>query len=254
MSGRRGLDPHGQPFGGKRFLCRPLSTSRVDGDSRLVHVSGARAAEVVENGILALAERLQTWATFDEHLSAMESAGMALSGRDLAGALEELQRIGALWFADDFLKALGGHAPRPAAPIETLVWCTKDRPEVLGRSISSFLSRGFEPAPRRVIVCDDSTDPETVRHTAEAIDAAARDSSVPAARCFHVSMEAKLRMISTLQKLGASRGIAPQVVEFILCNNFELPLSEGANRNFALLLTAGEAFCSTDDDTMAEAG
>ncbi|MGA2641483.1 MAG: hypothetical protein ABSG21_11360 [Spirochaetia bacterium] len=239
------------PFGGKRFLCRPLVTSRLDSYSRLVHVPGSTAVGEIQNELLALTESLQSWATFDEHLAALESAGLALTGHEFASALERIQQLGALWFADDFLTTLGNQQARPAAPISSFVWCTRDRPSVLARSLESFLSKGLESRSPRIIVCDDSTDPEAVRKTAEAVKNAAPQSMIPAERRFHVTMEQKRRIIASLSELGAPQGISPEVVGFILENQFRLPLSEGANRNFALLLTAGEVCLSTDDDTLA---
>ena len=108
MFGRRESRPSasepGQPFAGKRFVCRHLVTTHLDSPSRIAHPSGTTGVGEVPNELLALAEMLQSWATFDEHLASMESAGLTLTGGDLANALGRLEQAGALWLADDFLR------------------------------------------------------------------------------------------------------------------------------------------------------
>jgi len=241
----------GQPFGVKRFTCRPLVTSRIDSHSCLVHAPGSTAVGEIDNELLALAQSLQSWATFDEHLAALESAGHSLSGHELFAALEGLHQQGVLWFADDFLESLRRQRPRQSAPINSMVWCTRDRPRELARSLESFLTKGFDSSPPRLIVCDDSTDPDAARKTEEALLNAPGGSTIPLERRFHVGAAVKKRIIAALKEHGAREGISPDVIEFILSNRFNVPNSAGANRNFALLLTAGEVFHSTDDDTLA---
>jgi hypothetical protein len=257
MFGRRESRPSasepGQPFAGKRFVCRHLVTTHLDSPSRIAHPSGTTGVGEVPNELLALAEMLQSWATFDEHLASMESAGLTLTGGDLANALGRLEQAGALWLADDFLRELGGQACRPPAPIGSMVWCTRDRPETLVRSLESFLGNPADSAVPRVIVCDDTIDPEVAQATGAALRSCAERHAIAPGNAIHVGMDEKRHMIASLKELGARRGVSPEVVEFILCNGFQLPFSEGANRNFALLLTTGDAFVSTDDDTLAQA-
>jgi hypothetical protein len=245
-------DGRAQTFGGRRFLCPPLVTTRVDSQSRIVHVQRSGAVGVIENDLLALTEGLQAWGTFDEHLLRLDSAGISLTGHELAGALERLQRLEALWFDDDFLYTLTSAPPRQAVPISSMVWCTRERPHVLARSLESFLSTCLpDVSPPRIIVCDDSCDSAAAEQTRGALLSAAPKSAIPPERRLYIGSAEKGRIIATLQKRGASQGIAADVVEFIFSNRSRLPASEGANRNFALLLTAGEAFHSTDDDTLA---
>ena len=121
---------------GESFLCRPLVTTHQDSPSHVAHPSGTAKVSEVPNELLALAEMLQSWETFDGHLAAMESAGLALTAGDLAHALGKLDQAGALWFDDEFLKELGRQASRPAAPIGSMVWCTRDRPRNARRAAS----------------------------------------------------------------------------------------------------------------------
>jgi hypothetical protein len=237
---------------GKRFLCRPLVTTRADINSRLVHVPGLPSTGQVENGLLALADHLQSWATFEEHLQALESSGLTLTAREFGNALEVLQRAGVLWRDEDFLGALVRQSPRKPAVINRLVWCTRNRPEVLARSMHSFLSRGFDTHAQRIFVCDDSSRPDVAARTRSAALKAAADIDGPPDCCTYIGEAEKQRIMAALKETGASRGVAPRTIDFIFSSRPGAATSEGANRNFALLLTAGEAFHSTDDDTLAE--
>jgi hypothetical protein len=238
---------------GKRFLCRPLATVRVDDTSRLVHAPGAQRAGQLENGLLALAEGLDSWATFDEHLRRLGSFGLSLSARDFTQALESLQEVGALWLEEDFLGALAQQAPRQPAPITRLAWCTRERPDILARGMRSFLARDFDPGTQQLLVCDDSSLPGAAAATRESALRAVAESAAPSARLRYIGAAEKQRIRETLKKHGSSRGIAPETVDFILGSQVAGISVEGANRNFSLLLTTGKAFHSTDDDTLADA-
>jgi hypothetical protein len=239
---RRG-EPGPRPRHDRRFVCRPLVSSRVTSESRLVYFPAAGGPAEMENDLLALSRSLQIWATFDEHLLALESAGHALTGHELAGALERLQQAGALWFDDEFMGELSSQETPIPPPITRFVVCTRDRPRELRRCLESFLGDAANRASVRLLVCDDSGD-SAARLNAETLREIGQCFGVP---CRQVDLTEKRRVIRLLSERAAQSGIASEVVEFILDGGF------GAARNLALLLTAGELYLSADDDTLASA-
>jgi hypothetical protein len=236
----------------ERFLCRPLASARLDSASRLVYVPGAGGVQVLEDGFIALAQRLSTWKTFDEHLAALNESGHSLGRRELSSALAQLESAGILWTEREFRAALPSRAV-PTEPIRSLVWPTRDRPHVLERSLASFLSNSAPPVGCRLLVCDDSTDPGAARANEATLLEAAGKQGGAALQAWYVGRAQKQRLVDALAERGARRGISPEAVRFLLQVEPRLPMSEGANRNFALLLTAGELFLSTDDDTLSTA-
>src|SRR5205823_5998496 len=53
-------------------------------------------------------------------------------------------------------------------------------------------------------------------------------------------------------QLSKQSGIAPEIVNFALLNDENLPISTGCSRNYILLSTVGEVILQVDDDTICK--
>jgi hypothetical protein len=134
--------------------------------------------------------------------------------------------------------------------ITTVAWITRNRSEALLRSVRSF-SRNFKEHERtpRIAVFDD-TDKEADRAgTVEGIRKISRECGLD---CAYAGPTEKQRFIAQLSAATKARGVPPHVVAFALSDPFDIGHSTGANRNTAMLATAGEMMLSLDDDIICE--
>lgn len=136
----------------------------------------------------------------------------------------------------------GGSRPADSPSIAWHVWPTKNRPHELRRSLESWLvGRGERDGPRRILVCDDSEEPlaRRNRELLATFDTGHRE-------LYFVSRDARRSLTRALSRAGFSG----QLLSFALqdTQGFAAPMS--LNRNAALIVTAGSAFASTDDDTV----
>ena len=207
-----------------------------------------RVVKEDEARVLFSADRFRSIA---EHVEEVLRRGQIEGDRsDLAELLRGLLGKGLLISREDLSnrilsqpsseRADAGLAEAPR--IEWHVWPTKDRPEMLRRSVESWLGSQFDQGfPRQVLVCDDSTD-ETAERNHEMLSA----TKVGSFRLYFVSRRRRHSLVDTLAKRGLSR----ELLSFALLEDHGFAAPMNLNRNAALIVTAGSAFSSTDDDTL----
>jgi hypothetical protein len=139
----------------------------------------------------------------------------------------------------------------PAVRITSLVCPTAARPESLARCLDSYVDNAarFGRRDLRVVVVDGAV-ASAPRAATQAV--LARLQARTGSEVAYAGVEEKLRFA---KRLVDTKAVPADVVKFGL---FGLPgagvVTIGANRNAALLATAGEGVLSVDDDTLCNVG
>lgn len=132
-----------------------------------------------------------------------------------------------------------------AARVASIAIATRDRPEVLARSVESYAVHLRDHGrDAEIVVSDDSVAPATREATRATLTTLATRYGV---RIAYAGAEQKAAFARALL---AESGANPVDVEFALSNPEQLGWTEGANRNALLLDTVGEALLCVDDDTI----
>lgn len=141
---------------------------------------------------------------------------------------------------------LDGALERRERPIDASVWCTRNRPQELLRSIASQYKAQRETG-RGVTEywCFDDEDGDVVRTAVDAERQRSRHSVLPSLRL--VARTEKAKLVDALcQSCGPS---LRRIVNFgLLASDSGWGSSLGANRNSSLVFMAGRRFSALDDD------
>jgi hypothetical protein len=205
---------------------------------------------VLPRRIFRFVQSLTEFRTVPEHVARLVGSGAINS--EAAGALVrqlcDLTAEGVLLGADRLSPGRGEPPERDQAPprIETLCTPTRDRPRELERSLSGY-AHNLHAWRRRcsLAVFADCTTEASERACREAARRA-YDGAPYLERCFAGQRE-RLAFAEALTKQGLPEGAA-RFALFGLGWGWRL----GANRNAALLHTAGAMFFSADDDTVCD--
>jgi hypothetical protein len=181
--------------------------------------------------------------SFEEHLAGIcQQLGIA-EREEVSGVLQ-------LLISQGCLRAVAAQDKAPAAAnmrgrIATFVIPTRDRPIALERCVRSYL-RACEGRSTdfKILVIDGSASLAMRRANLEALSRLAVQTPV-AVHCIAASQREMLK--ATLDRGGAKS----QLLDFTVTSP-ALSTTTGDSRNLALLLNAGEAFLSVDDDTVCQ--
>ncbi len=195
----------------------------------------------LDAGVARVLSLCQGCKTLDGHAATIAAAGLAGDPRGVLGTLQSLTISGLLRSCVDLADAAASAQPRHVDPITTIAVITADRPRVLQRGLESFARHlDHHGQSARLLVVDGSHAPE---HQAANRETAA-DLAQASGRRFEYAGPAEAAAIR--RHLNDS-GLAPALLDFALT-----PGAIGANRNLALLLTAGEHILMADDDIVCE--
>jgi len=190
--------------------------------------------------------------SLDGHRDALIEAGWQDDGSgNIDRILNELVQNGLLRARGSFLKALiGASTPATDAPsISSLAWVTRDRPQLLKRSVESFIDNCLKhnrTAEYRIF--DDSAEEKVRNRTRQGLAELAKDKSV---RILYAGQDEKRAFASCILREAGAEGLPAEVVEFALFDPFGIGYTTGANGNAFLLGTAGELCLMIDDDTVS---
>jgi hypothetical protein len=197
--------------------------------------------------VLPLAARFRTLAG---HRQALLQAGWQDDGSDYLGsALRELIEQGLLRSRTDFLRnvaSAAGSGEEPPEPIASLAWVTRERPELLRRSVESFIAGAA--AYRREVsfsVFDDSPGEGDREATRAMLAELGRSRGVPIR---YAGLEEKRAFASLLVREAQSEGATEELLDFALFDPFGVGYAVGANSNALLLGTLGERTVLLNDD------
>jgi hypothetical protein len=151
------------------------------------------------------------------------------------------------------LRVIASAPPRPraepdiAAPARVTVVgiITRDRPDCLDRCLTALLDNLREAARGvRVVICDDSRQPDHRRRTGAAIAAARRRGDVA------IDLVTPQSRAHAAGELSRECGMPVRLADWALRGVWPSQTTIGANRNALMLAAAGEVFVSLDDDVV----
>jgi len=224
---------------------------------RLLHAGGGllwlidqargRVLEAPEEAgpVLRVADRFRT---LREHRQALLELGWQDDGSgSLDALLSSLVRSGALRSRSEVLHRILEVPPEPPPPpISALTWVTRDRPQLLRRSVESAIAN-LRLHGRRVDlkVYDDSGDARARQGTrAMLVELGRREGFA----VHYAGAEEKREFAAALQ--ARADGVAGEAVEFALFDPLALGYTPGANTNAVLLDSCGQLIVHADDDTV----
>lgn len=129
--------------------------------------------------------------------------------------------------------------------ITTVCISTCNRPELLNSSLQNLIEnfKKYSRSPR-ILIIDDSEDPESFRKTREIAD---EYTSIYVGKIEYADRNDRKAMAIALAK---EKNIPEDVVIFGLCGDKTSTLTAGSNQNTFLLKTRGEKILMTDDDVV----
>lgn len=130
--------------------------------------------------------------------------------------------------------------------IASLAVPTRNRPEVLKRCLDSYAdcARLYGRNELNLLIMDQSDTAADQEANQQAVQTINEAYNIPTR--YFTPKDAQ-RFASELSKIS---GVAPDVVNFALVNNDNLPQAHGLSRNFLLLSTLGDLSVQVDDDTI----
>ncbi len=228
------------------FSSLNFETCNVGEEQEIVRAGGGRLTRVMTSELVDVLESCRPFRTLEEHaktiLKRQEAQGTNSS--TTRPPLEQLAKEGFLVSWKDFQANADRGAESPPPPVTTLGMVTRDRTESLLRGASTYLENARAHGRNiRLVILDDTRDPESSRHTVERLASLRSKFSLP---IFHGG-----RKESALfsQELVRRSGLPPERVAFGLDNPLGIDFAAGAARNLLLLETGGELVVSVDDDT-----
>jgi hypothetical protein len=136
-----------------------------------------------------------------------------------------------------------------AVSIDSVGWVTRDRPELLKRSVESFVDncrRHNRTAEYKIF--DDSPAAETRGRIRQDLIEVAKNRRV---RILYAGLDEKRGLANQILNKAVSAQLPEEVLEFALFDPFDVGHTVGANCNCFLLATAGEASILLDDDVVS---
>ncbi|MPY90190.1 MAG: hypothetical protein GEU99_19980 [Luteitalea sp.] len=193
----------------------------------------------------------QSFAPLHSHAAALQRVftGRALEALDPTLLCQELCHVGLLESETALLDRCGLHATRPTVSskgsIRTFGWITCERPNVLERSVTSYLenARAHGRAIEAVVI-DGSLNAAACPRNQDALRRAARSLNVD------IRYAGAAERAAYVAALAAHGNLSREILDFALGDPQGYGCSIGANRNALLLDTLGSLVLSADDDTI----
>ncbi|MGO8692035.1 MAG: hypothetical protein ACLQMF_00040 [Rectinemataceae bacterium] len=217
-----------------------------------VHDLRRGIAVEVSNEAAAVLESLDAMRGIREHMESFAKSGWEDDGSGLLlDSFAELGTKGLLYERSRFMEDLAESIAERGDPgdrrlaIGSLTWVTRSRPGSLKRSMESFIDNcerhGRKPVYK---VCDDSP------FSAERALCRSMLENLSRARGVQVEYYGREEKKALASRLAESAKSVPrELIDFALFGPEEVPgPTHGANRNASLLVNAGTAFVSNDDD------
>ncbi len=235
----------------------PLQDKYIAVSGRLLYAGGGRlwvvdpdqgrVLEVPEEDgpILRVTDRFRT---LPEHRKALLEAGWQDDGSgSLDAMLASLARSGALRSRTELLRRiLEAKQEEPPPPIAAIAWVTRDRPQLLRRSVESAVAN-LQKYGRRVElrIYDDTADARVRADTRAMLAELGRREGHPV---YYAGSEEKRAFATALQARASE--VSAETIEFALFDPLGIGYTPGANTNAVLLDTGGKRIIHTDDDSV----
>jgi hypothetical protein len=225
-----------------RFRCAPMLRFPFGAASEAVYFPIARQTGVIGSTEGARLRSCAEFRTLGEHAQRIELAGTELNRWVTRGGFVSEEQI------RERILTLSACESRRST-VEWLVIPTCSRPERLRRALDSYIANTLRyDREVKIFVADDSARAQDQESNREVIRKSAEGGAI---RIYHAGADEKR---SYVRRLAAECGVPVEAVGFLLCPNRRELAGIGANRNAALLHTAGSLFLSCDDDTLCVTG
>lgn len=236
MATRDSPEPSDAPL----YYQSPLLLARADSEKAII-LDRHGCARVVDRLAAQALHACQGLRSVDQHAHSVAQAGLGLDFRSSRVLLRDLIRTGLLLSVRLGIVSTVGMPLLRVQEITTVVIVTADRPRLLQRCIRSCLRhcREHHRSPH-IVVIDGSQLSENVAANRTVARTEGKDTDCEVTYCG----ESDLR---PLRQLLSQADVEPDLIARTLT-----PGSVGANRNIALLLTAGLHFLMVDDDVILE--
>jgi hypothetical protein len=164
----------------------------------------------------------------------------------------ELVRKGLLRTKGTFLKILAEASTRivDTVQIGSLGWVTRDRPDVLIRSVESFIDNCLEHnRATEYRIFDDSPDAKKRHQIRLTLSDLAKSRSV---EIYYAGEEEKREFADRIANEAKVKGLPKQVLEFAFFDPFGIGYTKGANSNCFLLSSIDDVSLMIDDDVVSK--
>jgi len=151
-----------------------------------------------------------------------------------------------LLISESELLNVGTHATVPSAQATSIYFPTRNRPDLVLRSVKSHADAHAKQTALRIV---DDSDLRRARELKEGLQELRERSPIPIAIA---GREEKARYMKLLRQQLHPDDELSLSLDTVLGDPFGLPQRIGVNRNWVLLDSVGEVFLSADDDTVAE--
>ena len=166
--------------------------------------------------------------------------------QSIAQRLRQLAEAGLLVSLESFLQDAGRGERLEPPPIRTVGFTTRNRPELLRRSIESWAENANEfGRPIEITVIDDARTQQEEVATREALGAFSAGG-------IGIRMAGPAQRDAFARALAAEADVDAELVRFALRGDERCPISTGAGRNSLLLDCVGEPYVLADDDGTAQ--
>jgi hypothetical protein len=209
--------------------------------------------QIIPESLLRVLQVVNRFRTLQAHRDELIDAGWQDDGfGNIEDILNELVQKGLLRSKESFLEALS-NIPAPASrasSIRSLGWVTRNRPELLKRSVESFIDNCVDNNRSvQYKVFDDSPEEQTRERNRRAL---AELAAAKGAEVLYAGKEEKRDFAELIMRKLGPQGLPKEVLDFALFDPFEIGYTVGANSNAFLLATAGELSLLVDDDVVSE--
>jgi len=241
---------HLRPGDEEQFIALPVKAYHAAGGDLLVHEALAGSIQVLSRELLEILLQADHFDTIKGHIQTLLRAGWQDDGSGyLYSVFRELNARGLMCSKATFLRNLMDSEALSAVPppISFIAWTTRDRPEELAQSISSFAdnNRRFGRKPQYLIL-DDSRSDIAGDRIRNAFARFAEDGI----SLLYAGLREKQQFCQELVRMGAAEGLPEEVARFALFGEDVGIRTLGANRNALLLSTRGELTLTVDDDSL----
>lgn len=159
--------------------------------------------------------------------------------------LEQFQKAGFLVSRDGFLRDVARPADAESAPIHTVGFTTRNRPELLQRSMRSWAENAAQFGRRiEFAVIDDARTEDEERGTRQALEELAGAG-------LSIRLAGPAERDAYAAELAAEATVDPALVRFALRGDERCPITTGSARTSLLLDCLGAPYVLADDDGLA---
>ncbi|RTL43706.1 MAG: hypothetical protein EKK48_08145 [Candidatus Melainabacteria bacterium] len=222
----------------------------VGTNKELVYCPTTQATHVLSSNTVRLLRECTETQTLDLHAARLcERFNIPLKRfPEMRQQLNEFVNGKLLVSKTDLLTMITEHSSpqSPLPKIASLAVPTRNRPQVFRRCLDSYAecAKLYDRNDLTLLAMDQSDTSDLQQENQQAIESVRKNHGIKCLYSTARNAEILARDISSIS------GVAPDVVNFALINDDNMPQAHGLSRNFLLLSTVGDLTVQVDDDTI----